>query len=162
MVLFIAVAIDYRIGFLTQTPRPTSSSQNDLGEEYLRSERSLSSTQEIMNDIAKRYLQTENPSNREELDKFVAYMEKVRQVIVVDVSTGSLIFTLGCGSVQILDELWEDYSTGHLNEVAQLYLVTNDILKEFGLSSLKLTSSIKEEDYTVCRQRLVTSEGGYG
>ena len=115
-----------------------------------------------MNDIAKRYLQTENPSNREELDKFVAYMEKVRQVIVVDVSTGSLIFTLGCGSVQILDELWEDYSTGHLNEVAQLYLVTNDILKEFGLSSLKLTSSIKEEVYTVCRQRLVTSEGGYG
>ena len=124
MVPFIAVAIDYRIDFLTQKPRATSSSQNDPGEECLRSEKSLSSTQEIMNNVAKRYLKTENPSNREELDKFVAYMEKVRKVIVVDVKTGSLIFTLECGSVQILDELWEDYSTGHLNEVAQYYLVT--------------------------------------
>ena len=154
MVPFIAVAIDYRIGFLTQKPRATSSSQNDPGEECLRSERSLSSTQEIMNNVAKRYLKTENPSNREELDKFVAYMEKVRKVIVVDVKTGSLIFTLECGSLEILDDLWEEYNTGHLNEVAQLYLVTNDILEEFDLSSFKLESFIKYKEYRACRQRL--------
>ena len=89
-------------------------------------------------------------------------MKEVRKVIVDDIKTGSLIFTLECGSVQILDDLWEDYCTGHLNEVAQQYLVTDDILEEFGLSSLKLTSNIKEEDYKACRQRLVTNEGGYG
>ena len=89
-------------------------------------------------------------------------MEEVRKVIVADIKKGSLIFTLECGSVQILDDLWEDYRTGNLNEVAQRYLVTDDILEEFGLSSLKLTSNIKEEDYKACRQRLVTNEGGYG
>ena len=89
-------------------------------------------------------------------------MKEVRKVIVADIKKGSLIFTLECGSVQILDDLWEDYRTDHLNEVAQRYLVTDDILEEFGLSSLKLTSNIKEEDYKACRQRLVTNEGGYG
>ena len=96
------------------------------------------------------------------MNRFLKYMEEVRKVIVADIKTGSLIFTLECGSVQILDDLWEDYRTGHLNEVAQQYLVTDDILEKFGLSSLKLTSNIKEEDYKACRQRLVTSEGGYG
>ena len=89
-------------------------------------------------------------------------MEEVRKVIVADIKKGSLIFTLECGSVKILDDLWEDYRTGHLNEVAQRYLVTDDILEEFGLSSLKLTSNIKEKDYKACRQHLVTNEGGYG
>lgn len=94
------------------------------------------------------------------MNRFLEYLEDVLKVIVVDIKTGSLIFTLECGSVQILDGLWEDYRTGHLNEVAQRYLVTDDILEEIGLSSL--TSNIREEDYKACRQRLVTTEGGYG
>ena len=138
MVLFIGTEIGYRVDFV----RPT--------------------TQEILNSVADLYLRTVKPSNRKELNEFIDYMEKFRNVIVADVKIGSLIFTLVCGSVQILDELWKDYRTGHLNEVAQSYLVTNDILEEFGLSSLKLTSNIKEEDYRACRQRLATSEGGYG
>ena len=56
--------------------------------------------------------------------------------------------------MKILDDLWQDYSTGHLNKVAQSYLVTNDILKEFGLSSFKLASNIKEEEYRTCRLHL--------
>lgn len=115
-----------------------------------------------MNRVADWYLRTMKPSNREELNAFIEYMEKFRNVIVVGVNTGSLIFTLSCGSVQILDKLWEDYRTGHLNEIAQYYLVTNDVLRQFGLSSLKLTSNIKEADYRACRLRLAAIEGGYG
>lgn len=115
-----------------------------------------------MNYIARKYFQEVDVKNPEELNRFLIYMEEVRKVTVADIKTGSLIFTLECGSVQILDDLWEDYRTGHLNEVAQLYLVTDDILEELGLSSLKLTSNMKEEDYKACRQRLATVEGGYG
>lgn len=88
------------------------------------------------------------------MNGFVKYLREVREVLVLDVKTGGLIFTLECGSLKILDDLWQDYSTGHLNEVAQFYLVTNDILKEFGLSSFKLASNIKEEEYRTCRQHL--------
>lgn len=94
------------------------------------------------------------------MNGFLEYLEKVRKVLVLDIKTGSLIFKLECGSLKILDDLWEDYTTGHLNEVAQSYLVTKDLLKEFGLSSLKLASGIKEEDYRTCRQRL-TFEGRF-
>ena len=114
-----------------------------------------SSTQQVLNRIADKCFEQVDPSNPDELNGFITFMEKVRNVLVLDVETGSLIFKLECRSVKILDDLWQDYRTGHLNEVAQSYLVTNDILKEFGLSSFKLTSNIKEEDYRACRQRLI-------
>lgn len=114
-----------------------------------------SSIQEVLNRIADKCFEKFDPSNPDELNGFLTYMEKVREVLVHDVRIGSLIFKLECRSVKILDDLWQDYSTGHLNKVAQSYLVTNDILKEFGLSSFKLASKIKEEDYKACRQRLI-------
>ena len=132
--------LDLRIDGEAQRPREASSNQP--------------STQEVLNRIADKCFEQVDASNPNELNGFLTYLEKVRKVLVLDVKTGSLIFTLECGSLKILDDLWEDYSTGRLKEVAQLYLVTNDILKEFGLSSFKLASNIKEEDYRTCRQRL--------
>lgn len=116
-----------------------------------------SSTKEVLNRIADKYFEKVDPSNPDELNGFLQYLEKVRKVLVLDVKIGSLLFILESRSVKILDDLWQDYSTGHLNEVAQSYLVTNDILKEFGLSSFKLASNIKEEDYRTCRQRLISN-----
>ena len=89
------------------------------------------------------------------MNGFVKYLKEVRDVLVLDVNARSLVVILECRSVKILDDLWQDYSTGRLNEVAQSYLVTNDLLEEFGLSSFKLASNIREEDYRDCRQRLI-------
>ena len=140
--------LDLRIGAEAQRPREASSNQP--------------STQEVLDRIAVKYLEKVDPSNPEELNEFLRYMTEVRKVLVLDAKSGSLIFTLECRSLQILDDLWKDYKRGHLDRVAQLYLVTKDILKEFGLSSFLLKSNIKEEDYSVCRQQLATNEGGYG
>ena len=82
-------------------------------------------------------------------------------MIIVDVKTGSLIITVECSSLQILDELWIDYKTGHLNEMAQKYLVTEDVLKAFGLTELKLKTTIVEEEYRACREVFLTSLGKY-
>ena len=150
---FIAVDIDLRIDCETQPARPASSKNV---------KRSPSSTQEVLNYIARTCFHEIDASNPDKLTGFLRYLKKERKVNVVDIREGSIIFKLECRSLQILDELWEDYSTGHLTEVAQVNLVTKDILKQFGLSSLKLTSNIKEEDYRHCRQRLETDEGKYG
>ena len=123
--------------------------------QYAASSIQSSTTEEVLNRIADKCFEKVNPSNPDELNGFLTYMEKVREVLVLDVKIGSLIFKLKCRSVKILDDLWQDYCTGHLNKVAQSYLVTNDILKEFGLSSFKLASKIKEEDYRACRQSLI-------
>ena len=111
-------------------------------------------SQDVLNSIAKKYLEEINPSTPEEFNEFIQYMKEVRKVIIVNVRSGSLILILECSSLQILDELWEDYSTGHLSEMAQEYLVTEEILKEFGLSEVKLTITIKEEEYRACRELL--------
>ena len=112
----------------------------------------LMTTQQVLNLIARRYLQTVQPSTVEEHSQFIAYLETVRNVLVVSVETGSLIITVECGSLQSLDQLWKDYRTDHLNEVAQKYLVTEDILKECGLLEVKLITTILEEDYKACQK----------
>ena len=119
------------------------------------------SSQEVLNLIADNYLQAIHPSNLEELNGFLQYMQKVRQVILVDVKTGSLIITVRCTSLRILDELWKDYCTGHLQEVAQRYLVTEDILHHWGLDSVQLTLTISEEEYKAYRKNFLNNEGRY-
>ena len=135
--LFIAVNIDLRIDCETQSP---------------------SLSRAVSKCIARKCFK-ENASNPDKLTGFLRYLKKKRKVTVVNIKEGSIIFTLECRSQQILYELWEDYRTGHLSKVAQRKLVTTDILKQFGLTSLKLTSNIKEEDYRDCRQRLEIAEG---
>ena len=111
------------------------------------------SPQEILSSIASKCLL--NPSTSEEFNGFLHYMEKVRKVIIVDVKTGSLMVMVECSSLQVLDELWEDYITGHLSEMVQKCLVTQEILEEFALAEVKITTTINEEEYKACRELLL-------
>ena len=117
--------------------------------------------QDLLIIIADRHFKRRDKSNAEKLDDFVDYMERVRKVLIVDTKTGSLIITVECGSLEILDDLWDDYSTGNLNEMAQKYLVTEDILKEFGLIEVKLSTTIQEEEYRAAREYFMQGSGEY-
>ena len=119
------------------------------------------SSQEVLNRIADNYLRAIHPSNLEELNGFLHYMQEVRKVIIVDVKTGSLIITVRCTSLRILDDLWKDYCTGHLQEVAQRNLVTEDILQQLCLDSVQLTLTISEEEYKAYRKNFLKNEGRY-
>ena len=118
-------------------------------------------TQQAMNLIAARSFETMNPSNPDELNGFCRYLSDVRQLLIVDTKIGSLIITVRCSSLRILDELWEDYRTGHLKEVAERYLVTEDILQQLGLDSVELTLTISEEEYKAYRKNFLKNEGRY-
>jgi len=113
------------------------------------------STQQVLDFIAHKYFKTVDPSVPEELNGFLRYLKEVRKVLVLDTKPGSLIITVKCTSLQILDELWEDYCSGHLNEVAQTFLVTKDILEMFGLIEMKFTTTIVEEEYRACRKYIL-------
>ncbi|KAJ7388943.1 hypothetical protein OS493_034875 [Desmophyllum pertusum] len=105
-------------------------------------------SQEVLNLAAFKYLQTKP----EDFNAFVYYLEKVRKVLIVDTNSGSLIITVECSSLEILDGLWDDYCAGFLNEMVQKFLVTEDVLKELGLIEVKLTTTIPEEEYRACRE----------
>jgi len=120
---------------------------------------SISSIQQTLSVIADRYFQNVDTKKPEELNKFVEYMKEVRAVLIVDVQQGSLIITVECSSLEILEGLWEDYRTGHLNDMAQKYLVTEDILKELGLIEVRLMTTILEDEYRACRDHFLQKPG---
>ena len=119
----------------------------------------VSTTQEVLNYIAHKHFKIVDPSKPEELNGFLQYLKEVHKVLVLDVQPGSLILTALCSSLEILDALWYDYCTGHLNDMAQKYLVTKDVLKEFDLTELKLTTTIQGEEYIAARKFLLQGSG---
>ena len=108
---------------------------------------------EVLRLIAVNYLQATQPSSKDDCDGFLEYMKSMRFIITGD-RTGSLLITVKCDSLQILERLWEDYSSGHLSEVVQRCFVTEDILTKLSLTELKLKTTISQEEYKACKKFL--------
>ena len=88
----------------------------------------------------------------EYFNEFLEYLKVRLGVGVVSYRVGSLLVTVACSSSQIFERLWEDYCSGHLNNVAQQKLVTPDVLEKLGLKELKLKTTIAEEEYKKCKE----------
>ena len=99
-----------------------------------------------------------DPSTAEE-NGFVQHLEDVNQVPTVDVNLGSLVLTVICSSLEILERFWQDYSSGHLGKIAQEFLVTERVLEDLGLVELKLKITISEEDYREGRRQFAKCAG---
>ena len=119
----------------------------------------IPSTQAILNLVASNYLANINPSTPEEFNAFVQYLTELRKVLIVSIHSGSLIIKVKCSTLEILEELWDDYCIGHLNEMAQKHLVTEEILKTLGLTELILTTSISDEKYRECKKYFLNCHG---
>ena len=96
--------------------------------------------------IAMNYLDTTPPQSMDEHNKFQEYLQKMK-ILITGVSVGSLVITVKCKSLVSLEELWEDYSRGFLDEMVQDCFVTKKILKELNLAELKLKTTIDVEEY---------------
>ena len=90
------------------------------------------------------------PQSIEEWNWFREHLKEMR-VIITGVSDGSLVITVKCESLMILEEFWADYSSGHLGEVVQNCFVTEKILKELNLAELRLKTTIDIEEYNACK-----------
>ena len=86
-------------------------------------------------------------SFKESFELFLQYLRRKLNVFVGKRDVGSLLITVECSSLQILQGLWEDYRSGHLNEIAQQMLVTAEVLEKLGLAEVRLKTFISEEEY---------------
>ena len=118
---------------------PTEGSVSHSGTEDCQANR-------VMSFIAMNYLETMRPKSSEDHNKFMDYMREMR-VIITGVSLGSLVITVKCESLQILEKLWSEYSSGRLGEMVQNCFVTEKILREFNLNELKLKTTMDIEEY---------------
>ena len=95
-------------------------------------------------------------------DSFYKLFEYLKSKVGVDVHDyrlGSLIVTVSCSSLEVLEELWEEYRTGHLNEMVQATLVSAEVLEKLELSEVKLRTIISEEDYLSYKDFLKNRSG---
>ena len=75
------------------------------------------------------------------------YLRNNLNAVVEDIELGSLSIAVTCSSLEILEGLWEDYISGHINQVVQETLVTHEVLEILGLKELKLKVFISDEKY---------------
>ena len=86
---------------------------------------------------------------------FDYYLKGALDLIVKEAIEGSLLITVECRTLDILEGLWEDYCSGHLNAVAEERLLTDDIKKRFDVESVKLETTISKEDYLASKMFLI-------
>ena len=82
-------------------------------------------------------------------------------LLVRNNEVGSWHITVECSSLQVLEGLWEDYRSGHLNSVAQEMLITPQVLEKLGLTDLKLKTFISEDQCQKGKKLLEASSGDY-
>lgn len=127
-----------------------------LPDEPQTEEAGAQSTGELQRNL--RYPPEENDiwnvilSFKNSFDLLVQYLRVKLGVIVQGYSVGSLLLTVTCSSLEILEGLWQDYCSGHLNKVVDETLVTADVLEKLCLSEVKLKTIISEEEYQASKE----------
>ena len=92
---------------------------------------------------------------RQGLVAFVDHLTQTYELSLVNVGEGSVVIILGFPTLESLELLWSDYRSGHLDEVAERYLVTEEIKRKFNLVTICLKTTIEEENYSNCRKALM-------
>ena len=89
----------------------------------------------------------------------IEFLESGYNQSQVAINVGSLIITLNCKTLKGLDQLWYDYLSGHLNKVAERYLVTDEMKTKLNRRKINLKATIEEQNYLNCRRVFMESSG---
>ena len=77
--------------------------------------------------------------------EFQSYTQNMG-LTVKGVKVGSLVITVHCGTLKALEKLWCDYTIGHFNEMAEKFLITQDLLDELGYARIQMKTYISDEE----------------
>ena len=107
-------------------------------------------------------------TTQQELQQFCYYLIENLDLELSGKTPGSLILTVHCRTLDILERLWEDYRSGHLDEVVEECFHTDETTKaeeEMGeqcgahVDSISLETTISKEDYLRCKEFLTEISG---
>ena len=109
---------------------------------------------QLMKEVAIEYIRQVDTdiSTTEGLAVLNTYLSGALGLLTKQIKSSSLMFLVQCRTLEILERLWTDYESGHLNEVAESCLVSEKIRRKFDIESLTLKTTIDREDYLACRR----------
>lgn len=90
----------------------------------------------------------------DELPQYFQHLKLIQDSTPTEGNENSLRLAVKCNNLEGLERLWEDYRSGRLNEIAEKYLVTDEIKRRFHVESVNLATTIQEEDYLACKEFL--------
>ena len=111
---------------------------------------------EEMNRMVSIYLTNKGMSN-----SLVNYFERCYNLVVETFTNGCIKITVQCPTLDILERLWSDTLSGHLDKVAEEYLMTSTIKTKLGVDTVKFKVTIKEEDYSTCKKSFLQLSGKF-
>ena len=120
--------------------------------------------EDILTQVVEKYVKCNEFSKdnvEEDLKSFTDHLVDVYGLLLVTVGKGSVIIILDCPTLDSLEHLWNDYLAGHLDNLAERYLVTNEMKKKFDLETVSLKTTILEEDYLNCKEALMELRSTY-
>lgn len=100
-------------------------------------------------------------SSFEGLEEYYAYLRGRLSLVIEGLQNSSIKITVKCRTLEILEGLWYDYCTDHLNAVAEKCLITEKVKDELGMETIKLATTILEEDYLACKLSLMEISGKF-
>ncbi|KAM7442562.1 hypothetical protein ABFA07_008500 [Porites harrisoni] len=127
------------------TPRGLSSELEDVVDRMFR--------QQL--EVYLKYNKRNKLSTASGLSDFFKHVEDTYNFSLTCVGMGSLVIKGQCPDLLSLENLWNDYCSGVLNEAAERFLVTDDMKKEINLVTLRLKTTIEEESYLTCKKALM-------
>ncbi|XP_068687496.1 ankyrin-2-like [Montipora foliosa] len=130
-------------------------SVSDLNEEQEKEVYNLLETQ-VKSFVKSRDYSSNKQKGVRALTKFITQAYKVS---LKAVNMGSLEIILHCLTLRSLEHMWNDHLSGHLNKVAERYLVTDEMKKKVGLETINLKTAIDEENYLACRNFFTEMSG---
>ena len=95
------------------------------------------------------------------LHRFNAYLVGELYLMNVNCNTSSIKITVTCRTLEILEGLWDVYCSGRLNAVAEKCLITEEVKDELGMETIKLATTILEEEYLACKISLMEISGAF-
>jgi len=107
-------------------------------------------------------------TTQQELQQFCYYLRENLDLELSEKKPGSLILTVHCRTLEILERLWEDYCSGHLNEVVKECFLTDETTKtkeerdgksDGDVETISLQTTISREDYLRCKAFLTEMSG---
>ena len=87
--------------------------------------------------------------------EFFKQLKDIHNVLVKTFNHGCLEITVECPTLESLQSLWSDYCSGHLSEVAERFLVTDELKRKLNVETVRLKTTISEENYFMCKKALM-------
>ena len=115
--------------------------------------------EEIVHEILSRqiqvYVKHRKVTTPDGVSALIEHIHKTYDLALESVGIGSLEITFRCPTLESLEHLLSDYQAGYLNEIAMKYLVTNEIKEKLNLETVRLKTTIEDENYRNCRKILM-------